>query len=175
VKRCSPKTGHVQKTDDELDMQARYVEQVGIELHQLGMKLALHRHTPELVANAREWRHLLAHTNPQRVLCCVDVHWACRGRQDVMTFLHEADDRLAILHLRNSKQGIWREDFGPGDIDYQKVADYLHSMNFSGYLVVELAYEKGTQVTRSLVEDLRLSVSILKKSLGSRLPPKCLR
>ena len=61
------------------------------------------------------------------------------------------------LHLRNSKQGVWTEDFGPGDIDYQKVADYLRDISFNGYLVVELAYEKDTQITRSLDEDLRLS------------------
>jgi len=166
VTNPSPKPGQGRKTDEELDTQAKYVDQLGAELHQQGMKLALHHHTPELVDNAREWRHLLQHTNPRRVYCCVDVHWAYRGGQEVMTFIRETGDRLVELHLRNSKQGIWTEDFGPGDIDYQKVADYLRGIGFKGYLVVELAYEKDTQITRSLDEDLRLSRLYTDKIFG---------
>jgi sugar phosphate isomerase/epimerase len=60
------------------------------------------------------------------------------------------------------------EDFGPGDIDYQKVADYLRKISFNGYLVVELAYERGTQITRSLDEDLRLSRLYTEKVFGLR-------
>jgi inosose dehydratase len=166
VTNPSPKPSQARKTDEELDIQAKYVDQLGAELHQQGMKLALHHHTPELVDNAREWRHLLQHTNPRRVCCCVDVHWAYRGGQEVMTFLRETGDRLAELHLRNSKQGVWMEDFGPGDIDYQKVADYLRGIGFKGYVVVELAYEKDTQITRSLDEDLRLSRQYTEKVFG---------
>jgi inosose dehydratase len=163
VTNPSPKPGQARKTDEELETQAKYVDQLGAELYQQGMKLALHHHTPELVDNAREWRHLLQHTNPRRVYCCVDVHWAYRGGQEVMTFLRETGDRLVELHLRNSKQGVWMEDFGPGDINYKKVADYLRGIGFKGYLVVELAYEKDTQITRSLDEDLRLSRQYTEK------------
>ena len=153
----TPKPDGVPKTDEELDVQARYVGQLGDELHQLGMKLALHHHTPELISNQREWRHLMEHTHPDRVYCCVDVHWAYRGGQDAMTFLRAAGDRLLVLHLRNSKEGVWMEEFGPGDIDYGQVANYLRAIKFDGYLVVELAYEKGTPLKRPLTEDLRLS------------------
>ena len=166
VTNPSPKPSQARKTDEELDTQAKYVDQLGVALHQQGVKLALHHHTPELVDNAREWRHLLQHTNPRLVFCCVDVHWAYRGGQDVMTFIRETGPRLVELHLRNSKQGVWMEDFGPGDIDYQQVAGYLRGISFKGYLVVELAYEKGTQITRSLDEDLRLSRQYAEKVFG---------
>ncbi len=166
VTNPSPKPSQARKTDEELDTQAKYVDQLGAELHQQEIKLALHHHTPELVDNAREWRHLLQHTNPSRVYCCVNVHWAFRGGQEVMPFLRETGHRLVELHLRNSKKGIWMEDFGPGDVDYQKVADYLRGISFKGYLIVELAYEKGTQITRSLDEDLRLSRLYTDKIFG---------
>jgi hypothetical protein len=42
-------------------------------------------------------------------------------------------------------------------VDYQQFADYLRGISFNGYLVLELAYEKNTQITRSLDESLRLS------------------
>jgi len=169
VTNPSPKPGQALKTEEELDTQAKYVNRLAEEIRGLGMKLALHHHTPELLEHAREWRHLMQHTDPSRVYCCVDVHWAYRGGQEVMNFLSETGDRLVELHLRNSRQGIWMEDFGPGDIDYQKIADYLRGISFSGYLVVELAYEKGTEVTRSLDEDLRLSRLYTEKVFGLRV------
>jgi inosose dehydratase len=168
VTNPSPKPGQAPKTAEELDTQAKYVDQLATELYQQGMKLALHHHTPELVEHAREWHHLLQYTNPRRVYCCVDVHWAYRGGQEVMSFIRETGDRLVELHLRNSNQGVWKEDFGPGDIDYQEVADYLRGISFNGYLVVELAYEKDTQITRSLDEDLRLSRQYTEKVFGLR-------
>jgi inosose dehydratase len=168
VTNPSPKPGQALKTNEELDTEAKYVDRLAEEVGGLGMKLALHHHTPELLEHAREWRHLLQHTDPKRVYCCVDVHWAYRGGQEVMSFLSETGDRLVELHLRNSRQGIWMEDFGPGDIDYQKIADYLHDISFNGYLVVELAYEKDTQITRSLDEDLRLSRLYTEKVFGLR-------
>ena len=166
VTNPSPKPGQAPKTEEELDTQAKYVDQLAADLEQQGIKLALHHHTPELAEHAREWHHLLEYTNPRRVYCCVDVHWAYRGGQDVMSFIRETGDRLLELHLRNSHQGVWAEDFGPGDIDYQEVADYLRGISFNGYLVVELAYEKETQITRSLDEDLRLSRLYTDKIFG---------
>ena len=168
VTNPSPKPGQALKSEEELDTQAKNVDRLAEEISGLGMKLALHHHTPELLEHAREWRHLMQHTDPNRVYCCVDVHWAYRGGQEVMSFLRETGDRLVELHLRNSRKGIWMEDFGPGDIDYQKVADYLREISFNGYLVVELAYEKGTQITRSLDEDLRLSRLYTEKVFGLR-------
>ncbi len=166
VTNPSPKPGQAPKTEEELDTQAKYVDQLAAELREQGLKLALHHHTPELAEHAREWRHLLQHTNAHRVYCCVDVHWAYRGGQEVMSFIRETGARLVELHLRNSHQSVWAEDFGPGDIDYQKVADYLRDISFNGYLVVELAYEKNTQITRSLDEDLRLSRQYTEKVFG---------
>ena len=168
VTNPSPKPAQALKSEEELITQAKYVDRLAEEISGLGMKLALHHHTPELLEHAREWRHLMQHTDPHRVYCCVDVHWAYRGGQEVMGFLRETGDRLLELHLRNSRQGIWMEDFGPGDIDYQKVADYLREISFNGYLVVELAYEKGTQITRSVDEDLRLSRLYTEKVFGLR-------
>jgi inosose dehydratase len=168
VTNPSPKPGQALKSAEELATQAKYVDRLAEEISGLGMKLALHHHTPELLEHAREWQHLMRHTDPNRVYCCVDVHWAYRGGQEVMSFLRETGNRLLELHLRNSRQGIWMEDFGPGDIDYQKVADYLREISFNGYLVVELAYEKGTQITRSLDEDLRLSRLYTEKVFGLR-------
>ena len=165
----SPKPRQERKSDEELDLQARSLNRLGGELRKCGVRLLVHHHTPELVENAREWRHQLAHTDAKLVDCCVDVHWAYRGGQEPLAFLRETGRRLASVHLRNSQAGVWTEDFGDGDVDYAKVAEYLREMKYDGYLVVELAYEKGMRITRSLEEDLRLSRAYAEKLFGPGL------
>jgi len=166
VTNPSPKPNQGRKSDEELATQARYLNQLGAELQKLGIRLMVHHHTPELVENAREWRHELANTDPKLVGCCVDIHWAYRGGQEPMAFLREVGSRLESLHLRNSKGGVWMEDFNDGDLDFHQVAEYLRKTSYHGFLVVELAYEKGTTVTRSLEEDLRLSQLYAEKVFG---------
>jgi len=153
----SPKPEQGRKSDDELKTQVQYVTQLGTALQRRGMKLLLHHHTPELRDNAREWWYELQQTSPDVVGCCVDVHWAYRGGQEVMPFLQRVGARVESLHLRNSQHGVWMEDLGTGDVDYSQVAKYLHQINYRGFLVVELAYEEGTVITRSLEDDLRRS------------------
>jgi len=43
---------------------------------------------------------------------------------------------------------------------------FLPATKYHGYLVVELAYEKRTRITRSLEEDLRLSREYARKVFG---------
>ena len=162
----SPKPKRERKSDQELDTQARYVNQLAAELDQRGLRLHLHHHDPEMAENAREWRHLLASTNPKLVSICLHVHWVYRGQQDPRKLLEESGARLACLHLRNSKQGVWTEALEDGDLDYSKVAGYLKRSRFAGFLVVELAYEKSTAITRPLEEDLRLSRLYAEKVFG---------
>jgi len=166
VTNPAPKPNSERKSDSELKTQVHYVNQLGSALNRQGIKLLLHHHTPELRDQAREWWYELDHTNPKVVGCCVDVHWAYRGGQEVMPFLRRVGTRVADIHLRNSQNGVWMEDFGPGDVDYAPVAAYLREINFQGFLVVELAYEKGTPMTRGLEEDLRRSREYTEKLFG---------
>jgi inosose dehydratase len=118
--------------------------------------------------NAREWYYNLAHTDPKLVSICLDVDWLKRGGQDPMTLLKASGSRLASLHLRNAQKGVWTESLGDGDVDYTQVAAHLKQTGYAGYLVVELAYEKATELTRSLEEDLRLSRVYAEKTFGIR-------
>lgn len=152
------------KTTDELKIEARYVLRLESDLRARGAQLILHHHSPEMADGAREWRFLLTHTG---VPLCVDLHWMYRGGQDPMGLLREAGKRVASVHLRNSRQGVWTEDLGDGDIDYRPIAKHLRTSGFEGYLVVELAYEKGAVFTRTLEENLRRSREWVKQVFGA--------
>ena len=56
-----------------------------------------------------------------------------------------------------SFHGVWSESFDDGDVDYRAVAKFLQGIGYQGLIAVELAYENGTNPTRPLEEDLRIS------------------
>ncbi len=152
-----PKRGRERKTDDELKLQASNLNMLGEECKKRKMRLAVHNHDPELRENAREWRSGLALTNPKLVGICADVHWFFRGGHDPLVMLREAGTRIVDMHLRNSKGKIWNEAVGDGDVDYRAVAKFAHEIGYTGYLSVELAYEKGTEPKKTIEENIRQS------------------
>ena len=152
-----PKRGRERKTDDELKLQASNLNKLGEECKKRGMRLAVHNHDPELREEAHEWRSDLAYTNPKLVSICADVHWFLRGGHDPLTMLREAGTRIIDMHLRNSKNKMWTEALGDGDVDYRAVAAFAREIGYTGNLTVELAYEKGTAPKQSAEENIRQS------------------
>ena len=157
VNNPDPKPGDVSKTDSELDFQAGSLSRMGRALAKQGFSLRVHHHTPQLAENAREWRHILQHTDPEYVHICVDIDWAYEGGFEPIPFLREVGSRLQEIHVRSARNKIWLEDLEDSDIDYRGVAGYLLRQGLSPLIVVELAYRPATPITRSLEEDLRLS------------------
>lgn len=151
-----------EKTDEELVIQAANLNHLGAGLAELGIQLAIHQHDPEMRSGAREWYHILKHTDPHKVFFCLDLHWVFRGKQDPYRLLEDAGNRVVDLHLRNSREGVWAEDFGPGDIDYMRVRAILDQIGYKGFYTVELAYDAETPHTRSLEENLRRSFEFVK-------------
>lgn len=66
---------------------------------------------------------------------CLDVHWAYRGSGNSQVALFAIiklyGHRIAELHIRQSRGGIWSETFGEGDIDYTRLTRELWSMHVS--------------------------------------------
>jgi len=162
----NPKPGRQPKTDEELAVQAKFVGRLGQELRGRGMRLILHHHAPEMADNAREWRHLLRSVDPRDAGLCIDVDWIARGGQDQLAVLREAGRRTESLHLRNARGGVWTESLGEGDYPYPAVAALLKEIGFTGHLVVELAHEEKTRITRPLEENLRLSREYAVRTFG---------
>lgn len=166
VTNPDPKPHDAPKTDAELAVEADSLSRMGRTLAQHGFQLRVHHHTPQLVDNAREWRYILQHTDPQYVFICVDVDWAYEGGFEPIPFLQQVGKRLRELHVRSAKNKVWLEDVENSDIDYRKVAEYLKQQDLKPLIVVELAYRPNTVVTRSLEEDLRLSRLYTEKVFG---------
>lgn len=155
-----------EKTDAELDVQARNLDRLGAELRKIGLRLAIHQHAPEMRSGAREWYHILSNTSPKNVFFCLDLHWVFRGKQDPYRLLADAGKRVIDLHLRNSRDDVWSEDLGDGDVDYRRVKTVLDTIGYDGTYTVELAHETKTKVTRSLEENLKRSRQYVREVFG---------
>ncbi|MDA0347058.1 MAG: sugar phosphate isomerase/epimerase [Verrucomicrobia bacterium] len=138
--------GPENKTDDQLAVQRDALEDLGKAIHSEGMSLAYHFHDPEFREGAREVHHMLSATNPEYVKLCLDAHWAFRGAGDSNVALHDIvklyGDRIVELHIRQSRDGIWTEAFGDGDIDYVRLTRELVELGVSPLVTMEQAVEE---------------------------------
>ena len=152
-----------QKTDDELKNQVSALTDLGQGLNELGMKLGVHQHLPEMANHGREFHYDFDHTKPQVVGWCYDVHWVWKGGIEPLDALKQYGNRVVTWHLRQSRGGIWWEDLDTGDVDYTAVARYARQHRLERRFSVELALEAGTKITRSVVENHRRSREFVRR------------
>ncbi|MCJ7673530.1 MAG: hypothetical protein MUO33_00075, partial [Sedimentisphaerales bacterium] len=107
----------------------------------------------------REFHHMMVGTDPACVTLCLDAHWIYRGAGNSAVALFDVlklyGSRVTELHLRQSKDNIWTETFGDGDIDYPALAKYLLDIGVRPHLVLEQAVEAGSPKTVDPVEAIR--------------------
>ena len=154
------------KTDEQLRHQAKALDTLGKELRAMDLTLAYHTHDSEFRAGAREFHHMMLSTDPNHVSFCLDVHWVYRGALNSNIALYDViklyGKRIAELHIRQSKDQIWSETFGEGDIDYAHLTTVLKNLNLSPFLVLEQATEEGTPLTMNALEALQTSQQALR-------------
>ena len=153
--------GPENKDDAQLKIQAASLENLGRRLREIGLVLSYHNHDIELRNAAREFHHMMVGTDPAYVTLCLDAHWIYRGEGNSQVAMFDVlklyGPRITELHLRQSKDNIWTEAFGEGDIDYQAVAKHLLEINVRPHLVLEQAVETGSPKTMSTVEAFQKS------------------
>ena len=106
-------------------------------------------------------------TDPKNVTLCLDAHWVYRGSGNsqiaLFDILNLYGPRVTELHLRQSRNGVWTEVFGPGDIDYPRLAGHLLKIGVKPLLVLEQAIEDGSPNTVKPVEAFTRSVQYARQ------------
>ena len=156
-----------EKTNEELKTQVAALAELGEGLNALGLKLGMHQHMPEMANGAREFHYDFDHSKPNVVGWCYDVHWVWKGGVMPLDGLRQYGERVVTWHLRQSREGIWWEDLDTGDVDYAAVAAYARDRKLARRFSVELAIENGTKITRSVVENHRLSREFVRRTFES--------
>ncbi len=156
----------LEKSDAELQTQAAALNTIGEALQQAGMRLVVHHHDSEMRHNAREFYHVLEHTDAKTVGICLDFDWILRGGQSPLTVLQAVGSCLANIHLRNGRDGRWTHALGPGDIDYHAIHTSLNNLNYQGPLVIELVYEPDILPATSIGDHLQTSRDYVQSVFG---------
>ena len=164
---CNPDPIRREKTEEELKTQTAALTEFGQGLNELGMKLGIHQHLPEMANNAREFHYVFDHTKPDVVGWCYDVHWVWKGGIMPLDALKQYGRRVVTWHLRQSRDRVWWEDLDTGDIDYAAVAKHAKDHKLARRFSVELALEPGTKITRSVVENHRRSREFIRRVFES--------
>jgi inosose dehydratase len=162
----SPKQGGAEKTDAELELQARMLDRCGAALADLGVRFALHNHTPAMRSSAREVHANLRNTDPAHVWLNADVEWIRHGGGDPVAFLEEYGARTASLHLRDALGTQWVQALGEGDMDFEAIAQVLRRKGFAGPIALELATDPETVITRSFEDNHRRSRAVVRSVFG---------
>ena len=154
--------GPQNKTDAQLRLQARKLDELGAGLRELGLALAYHNHDAELRQGGREFHHMLVSTDPANVKFCLDSHWIFRGCGNSEVAVFDAVQlylpRIVELHLRQSTGGAWDEVFRTtGDIDYQRLFRTLAENDVHPHLVLEQAVEGESPETLDVLAAQRQS------------------
>lgn len=159
--------GPQNKNDAQLKVQATALEKLGRQLKVMGLTLSYHNHDIELRNAAREFHHMMLGTDPESVTLCLDAHWIYRGSGNSSVALFDVlklyGPRITELHLRQSKDNIWTETFGKGDIDYRALAKYLLNISIKPHIVLEQAVEAGSPKTMSTLEAFRKSAQYARR------------
>jgi inosose dehydratase len=159
------------KNDEQLRHQATSLGQLGAHLADLGVTLSYHIHAPEMSHSAREFHHMLLSNSPAHLTLCLDAHWIYRGagNSNVALFdiLELYGDRVSELHVRNSRNEIWTEEYGDGDLDWAAIMTALKDKGVADpHVVLEQCVEKESPNTMSGAEAHKLTVDYARQVFG---------
>ena len=162
--------GTESKTDDELRTQCAALQAAGEALAAEGMRFAYHWHDPEFRCGAREIWNVLLNTDPKIVGVCFDTHWTYRGTGNSQVGLFDLLEftlpRILSFHVRQSRNGVWSETFGEGDIDYRRWAARLKKAGWTGPVHLEQCREAGTPSTMKFIEAEKQGLNCLRSLLA---------
>jgi sugar phosphate isomerase/epimerase len=153
------------KTAEQLDAQAELLRRIINLCRDNGVVLNLHNHTYEVENDMHDLRGTLARI--PEVKLGPDLNWLVRGGVNPVNFIKTFGDRIVFLHIRDQNaDGTWSEAVGEGDMDYVAIGRALHTLDFSGDAVIELAHERNFKPTRPLRDSFKMSRAYVRKTLG---------
>ncbi len=153
------------KTKNQLDSQAELLVKIDNLAKERNIVINLHNHTYEAENNMYDLRNTL--NRIPDIKLGPDINWLIRAGVNPIQFITEFGDKIIFMHLRDQdKNGGWTESVGEGNTDFRGIGKSLKKANFSGDLVIELAFETDFEPTRPIRESLFDSRAYIKKVMG---------
>lgn len=153
------------KSEAELDAQADLLKRLIKLGNEKGIVLNLHNHTSEVENNMHDLGGTLKRIPDMKL--GPDLNWLLRAGVDPIDFLEKYQKQICFLHLRDQyASGKWCEALGEGDVDFVEIGKKLKEIDYSGDVIIELAFEGDFEPSRPLKETLKMSRDHLKKTTG---------
>lgn len=137
--------------EDALKRKAEALNHAGAYVKKLGMRLGYHNHDKEFLNSGWEINGLLRQTDPSLVSFVLDAGHAFRAGADIPSFLREHSKRLDGLHLRDFRDNK-QVPLGQGNFPLQSVAETLHKLKWTGWVLTEEEREDGSKPGESAVK-----------------------
>ena len=163
----------LEKTDEELALQAKAYGLLLKEIDALGMEACYHTHDAELVNNWREVRQLAGACPGMKF--CLDAHWVYAGsdfREDALSdFIKAYGKDIVHIHARQCRGHALQVDFtAEGDIDYLKLFRELKIYGYQGdYSLEQFQYDQPLNEPEPYAGLLARSVANLRAVIKDAL------
>jgi sugar phosphate isomerase/epimerase len=153
------------KTDAQLDAQADALRRIMAISKDHGVVVNLHNHTYEVADGEYDLKGTLARVPEVRL--GPDLNWLLRAGVDPVDFIRRHGKRIVYMHLRDQKaDGKWPEAMSEGSMDYAAIGGATREAGFHGDVAIELAHERGSEMTRPLRESLKISREFVHRTMG---------
>ena len=153
------------KTGDEIKRQGENLSRLGKEIEPLGLRVVVHNHANTYDLHMDDIQSVAEHAD-EAVGVMLDTGWALTSGDDPVERARALGPRLAALHLRNQRGDVPTEWLGDGDMDVAAFIAVLKDIEYDGWLETELWHRADVAVTRSLLEDQRMTVELLRDLWG---------
>lgn len=150
------------KSEDDLKRQGENLSRLAREVKPLGLYVVLHNHANTSPLHVDDLKSVVEHSDPS-VGVGLDTGWALTSKDDPVARARALGNRLRGLHLRNQRGEVPVEWLGEGDMDLAAFLGVLKQNGYSGWLTTELWQRQDVKVTRSLVENQKRSVDLLRR------------
>jgi sugar phosphate isomerase/epimerase len=130
-------------TEEAFKAMCQSFNQIGETAGELGFKAGLHNHLNQIVENEAEVDRCMAMTNPKLFHFSPDTAHLHLAKMDVVKVIDRHKQRLMLLDYKDAKrvEAPFREqifDLGDGEIDFPACHRVLKSIQFKGWLCVDL-------------------------------------
>lgn len=127
-------------------------------LRNSAIRVCWHPHEEHFANGCEQLIRIFEETAEDKTGICLDLGWVQRCGADPATVIRLCGPRLRYLHVREYAGGHWMQSLGHGQLDLHAVFEALGKIGYLGWMAVELWFERGTEITRSVAENAAVSL-----------------
>jgi sugar phosphate isomerase/epimerase len=146
-----------------LDVTVRILEQLASALPSPSIRTCWHPHAEDFRRGSERVRRVLEATRGCDTSICLDLGWVLRAGEPAADTIDLCGERLGFLHVRDVADGHWCQAVGDGQLPVTSMLSALDRIQYSGWLAVELWFDRETRVTRTLFENARMSLAAMRR------------